>query len=484
MILSPTREEALALAAKDRSADFGKELDVPVLLSGDDPRYATPDLRIQHSLWTPGQIALEFDGERRRIRQQEAAGEWSHGGYFDPHAVEPSEDVGAEAGSRPVVAIITRTKNRSVLLRRAGRSVAAQTYPDYLWVVVNDGGDEDEVRAVIEASGVDRRRVVLVSNARSLGMEAASNAGIGAVASDYLVIHDDDDALDPTFLERTVGLLESPAGSRYGGVITHSTYVSEEIRGDEVVEHGRTPYMDWVRNVHLAEMACGNFFAPISFLYRRSEWERVGGYNETLPVLGDWFFNLEFLLESDIAVIPEQLATYHHRDVGGATGSYSNSVIGGRSKHEEFASIARNQLLRKHANTPLASAILSAHVANDTRARLATIGHQLGTGVPGLQDRAASGSDDFDLAWTVAAINHAAAAGENGIGQLDPRFADLDEVSRNLIGRTFVLPCPSNFDEDAYLGRYVDVRDAVENGDVASGYQHYIVYGRAEGRRR
>jgi hypothetical protein len=76
------------------------------------------------------------------------------------------------------------------------------------------------------------------------------------------------------------------------------------------------PYNDWVRNVQLSEMACGNFFPPIAFLFRRAVLDRIGGFNEALPVLGDWFFNLEFLLEDDIAVLPEPLARYHHRDRG------------------------------------------------------------------------------------------------------------------------------------------------------------------------
>jgi glycosyltransferase involved in cell wall biosynthesis len=53
-------------------------------------------------------------------------------------------------------------------------------------------------------------------------MEAASNAGIAACDSDYIVIHDDDDSWCPDFLERTVAFLDGPEGARYGGVATHS----------------------------------------------------------------------------------------------------------------------------------------------------------------------------------------------------------------------------------------------------------------------
>ena len=39
------------------------------------------------------------------------------------------------------VAVITRTRNRALLLRRAARSVERQTFRAFSWVVVNDGGD-------------------------------------------------------------------------------------------------------------------------------------------------------------------------------------------------------------------------------------------------------------------------------------------------------------------------------------------------------
>ena len=46
------------------------------------------------------------------------------------------------------VAVITRTRNRALLLRRAARSVERQTFRDFSWVVVNDGGDGEEVKPV------------------------------------------------------------------------------------------------------------------------------------------------------------------------------------------------------------------------------------------------------------------------------------------------------------------------------------------------
>jgi len=38
------------------------------------------------------------------------------------------------------------------------------------------------------------------------------------------------------------------------------------------------------------------------------------------------------------------------------------------------------------------------------------------------------------------------------------------------------------FDEQFYLSRYPDVREAVEKGDFASGHEHYLGHGQHEGR--
>jgi glycosyltransferase involved in cell wall biosynthesis len=39
------------------------------------------------------------------------------------------------------VAVITRTKDRPLLLERAIKSVHNQTFKDYVHIIINDGGD-------------------------------------------------------------------------------------------------------------------------------------------------------------------------------------------------------------------------------------------------------------------------------------------------------------------------------------------------------
>ena len=45
-----------------------------------------------------------------------------------------------------------------------------------------------------------------------------------------------------------------------------------------------------------------------------------------------------------------------------------------------------------------------------------------------------------------------------------------------------VIISRDTFDEDWYLDRYNDVRKSVKIGDLPSGYDHYCLYGKKEGR--
>src|ERR1051326_496569 len=137
----------------------------------------------------------------------------------------------------PKVAIITRTRDRPVFLRRAVNSVLSQSFNDWIHVIVNDGGGQPPIdslaREFSEQYG-DRLRVI--HRAESSGMEAASNIGISSSDSDYLLIHDDDDTLDPNFLAKCVGYLDAPPHESIRGVVTHAITIEERLVGGEI--HG------------------------------------------------------------------------------------------------------------------------------------------------------------------------------------------------------------------------------------------------------
>lgn len=245
------------------------------------------------------------------------------------------------------VAIITRTKNRKILLRRAIESILGQTFEDWCMVIVNDGGVKGDVEDLVwDYSDKFRGRCYIIHNEISKGMEAASNSGIKASSSDYIVIHDDDDSWHPQFLEKCVNFLDHNPYPSFRGVITYSVRILERIENDKIIIESKEPFNRWMKSVSLFRMAANNVFPPISFVYRRDVIDEIGYYREDLPVLGDWEFNLRFMSKYDIYLIPEELAYYHHR-LSIKSGDYTNSVIGHDDKHIFYDTFIRNELLRR-----------------------------------------------------------------------------------------------------------------------------------------
>jgi|WetSurSiteA1Bulk_404760.scaffolds.fasta_scaffold00119_8 glycosyltransferase involved in cell wall biosynthesis/predicted SAM-dependent methyltransferase len=255
----------------------------------------------------------------------------------------PVEGIRSEAK----VAVITRTKNRTILLRRAIESVLSQVFQDWIMVIVNDGGDNADVeRLVEEYKDKFRDRYFIIHNETSLGMEAASNIGIKSSASEYVVIHDDDDSWHPAFLGKCIQFLDNNQHPTIRGVVTYSKRILERIQNGKILTESEESFNTWLESVSLYRMAANNTFPPISFVYERKILNEIGLYREDLPVLGDWEFNLRFLSKYDIFLIREELSYYHHR-LSIKNGDYSNSVVGNDDKHIYYDTLIRNDLIRK-----------------------------------------------------------------------------------------------------------------------------------------
>ncbi|MEW5740597.1 MAG: glycosyltransferase [Myxococcota bacterium] len=230
--------------------------------------------------------------------------------------------------STPLVAIITRTKDRPRFLERAVESVLAQRVRDWVHVIVNDGGERGGVDRIVErAASRYEGRAQVVHHERAVGRGGAANAGAAASRSTLIVFHDDDDTWAPDFLEKAVGAWRS-SGAK--GVVSRSERVIERLEGDRLVEVRREPFFPDLEAVSLPQLARDNCFVNLAFLMERAAFEAAGPFDAELPVYEDWDFNLRFLLKHDVHVVPEVLARYHHREA--PRGAASNSFAQERAR--------------------------------------------------------------------------------------------------------------------------------------------------------
>lgn len=521
LMLFPDRQDAKALSCKNRSIDFGRQGEVPILASSNHTQ-DTVEKRIERSLWPQGQIAIEHDDPKEvRSLQESVNGIKKKADYFASHekAAYKSKTTTKPKGWSGSVAVVTRTKNRPLLFERAARSVANQTYQNLQWVIVNDGGDVDPVIEIIEQSTVDVRRISLVSNEYSVGMEAASNMGVRAVDTEFVVIHDDDDAWDPEFLSESIAFLQSAraVSADFQGVVSRAWRVSEEILGDSVIIHKTEPFMTWVSQVALSQMAVGNFFAPISFVYRRQVYDDIGGYDESLPVLGDWRFNLDFLAQKGIGFLDKYLAYYHHRDVTESSGSetYSNSVVGGQSLHAQYFSVVTDAIIRDPKTPASLAAVMVAghqqrvfeHRQNLQDAKLNKLEHDLGIGysqnryiIEILEDRQTVETPSVPAQtkkFPETDAQHIRASVAASIAKKSPqlrlfltllwrlRLKNLESSAtrQQWLSRILnIIPSPEDFDHISYLRNNPDIWATKFNGpEECLPYHHYILEGFDQG---
>src|SRR5260370_952192 len=102
------------------------------------------------------------------------------------------------------VSIVIPLYNKAAYIKRALDSVRAQTFADYEVIVVDDGST-DGGGDLVTGYGDPRVRLIRQNNA---GPGPARNRGIEDAAGPYLTFLDADDEWMPTFLEKSLGLLD------------------------------------------------------------------------------------------------------------------------------------------------------------------------------------------------------------------------------------------------------------------------------------
>lgn len=106
----------------------------------------------------------------------------------------------------PAVSVVVPVYNAGRWLARCLDSIAAQTYPRWECILVDDGSADDSGSICDGYASKDPRfRVIHKENG---GVSSARNAGMDAARANVLVFADADDAVAPDLLELAMGLLE------------------------------------------------------------------------------------------------------------------------------------------------------------------------------------------------------------------------------------------------------------------------------------
>lgn len=173
--------------------------------------------------------------------------------------------------SRPLVSVVTPFYNRSDTMPDTVRSVLNQTFQNFEYIVVDDGSTLEESKAYIGKLKHPKVKVIKQTN---IGVAGARNKGIEKAVGKYVICLDDDDVLEPTYLEKAVAILETdPSVS----IVTFDTKM-----------FGAKDHLYLYRTFDPFRMVKENMVITAA-VFKRDAWENVGGYKDNIGY-EDWEF--------------------------------------------------------------------------------------------------------------------------------------------------------------------------------------------------
>ena len=96
--------------------------------------------------------------------------------------------------------------NGERFLKETIDSVLAQSYSDFIFLIINDGSTDRTAEIICSYSD---KRIIYQENEKNIGLVATLNNGIEIVDTEFLARMDADDLWHPTKLERQIQLLDS-----------------------------------------------------------------------------------------------------------------------------------------------------------------------------------------------------------------------------------------------------------------------------------
>ncbi len=194
------------------------------------------------------------------------------------------------------VSVIIPTYNRAHLLPRCLDSVLSQALAP-LEIIVVDDGSTDSTRNLVQSAYPG---VTLISQ-ENKGVSAARNAGIRAGAGDWLAFLDSDDAWLPDKLGRLTQTVRAERDIH----VAHSDeiWIRNGVRVNPQLKHRK--YGGFIFKYCLPLCV----ISPSSVMLHRRVFDRVGLFDETLPVCEDYDMWLRICSRMPVAFVREPLIT-------------------------------------------------------------------------------------------------------------------------------------------------------------------------------
>ncbi len=200
----------------------------------------------------------------------------------------------------PKVSIVIPCYNQGQYLNDCLGSLKNQTFQDFEVIIVNDGSTEKitlDILDKIPLNPPSKKGAVKVLHKKNGGLSSTRNHGIKHAKGDWIVPLDADDMLAPTYLEKTLKLVENknldfvatwikhfgltdsiyktrlfPALERFNNFLPYCALFKKEIFDQEKYdENFKEGFEDWDLWIHIVKKFNGKIIPEPLFLYRKKE---------------------------------------------------------------------------------------------------------------------------------------------------------------------------------------------------------------------
>jgi GT2 family glycosyltransferase len=238
----------------------------------------------------------------------------------------------------PTVSVIIPTYNRWPMVGEAVHSVLAQSYSAFELIVVDDGSSDGTVEKL---AGFDvRLRIFRQANR---GVSAARNFAVKQARGRYLAFLDSDDLWQPRKLAIQTQFMDCNPTVEI--CQTEEIWIRHGIRVNPKYKHRKPSGEIFLPSLELC------LVSPSAVMMTRDLFEKIGGFDESLPVCEDYDLWLRIGLDHPVPLIAEPLVIKR----GGHADQLSRSLWG----MDRYRVLTLQKLLRAGISGSRCGAVLA-----------------------------------------------------------------------------------------------------------------------------
>lgn len=235
------------------------------------------------------------------------------------------------------LSVIIPVYNGADFIQKSYQSIIDQDIDDFELLYVNNNSSDSSETKISEYVKKDER-VKLVQQPKQ-GAAAARNMGITNAQGEYIYIFDVDDEIYPDALNKMIKVLDDyqDCDAVFGKMVKSYKGISETEKPsdetDAVILKDKPHWgLHWFSNLK-------DVVGPPAFLYRRTVFDRIGVYNESIKNTEDTAFDIKLGMTSNVAFIDTYVYLYF---------KHASSTIEMAKRHENLTAMHWSRFLKSH----------------------------------------------------------------------------------------------------------------------------------------